>query len=87
MTTPSHTTLEIKKEVDHLYLLFPRLAARVTHLRTIFDDFETAPLNPDAIDLWVEDVKSVTTDLLTLLGNTREVIRNQLNHQALPHKE
>lgn len=78
MSTTPPLPAELQKEIDEVVAMFPRMAARVTHLRTLF---ESTPLPREAVDLWVEDVKSVTTDYLTLIGNTREVIRKILKEQ------
>ena len=82
-TTP--IPAELDKELSSHIAMYPRLAARVTHLRTLFDNHPETPLSREAVDLWVEDVKSVTYDLLTLIGNTRDCIRQILAHQETPH--
>lgn len=76
--TPSHTTGELLKSIAENVALYPKLASRITHLRTIFDTIEHYPLNPTSVDLWVEDARSATTDLLTLLGDTRALVRQQI---------
>jgi hypothetical protein len=68
------------KEVAELHAMYPRLAARVTHLRTILNEFEETPPSTASLDLWVADVQSVTTDFLTLIGNTRSLLRKGLDH-------
>lgn len=78
MTTTPPLPAELQKEIDEVFAMYPRMAARVTHLRTLF---ESTPLSREAVDLWVEDVKSVTTDFLTLTGNARDLIRRILKEQ------
>lgn len=78
MTTTPPLPSELQKEIDEVFAMYPRMAARLTHLRTIF---ESTPLSREAVDLWVEDVKSVTTDFLTLTGNARDLIRRILKDQ------
>jgi len=79
-TTPSPSLpRELQKEVEETFALYPRLAARVTNLRTIIQNPESFTSADTA--LWVEDVKSVTTDFLTLIGNTRDLIRRILKDQ------
>lgn len=82
-----HTTAELLKSIADNIAMYPKLASRITHLRTIFDTIEHYPLNPASVDLWVEDVRSATTDLLTLLGDTRALVRQQLAHQRDQIKE
>lgn len=78
-TPPPPLPSELQKEIDEVFAMYPRMAARLTHLRTIFEP--PSQLTREAVDLWVEDVKSVTTDFLTLTGNARDLIRRILKEQ------
>lgn len=66
--------------VDELFKLYPRLAARVTDLRSILQNPEL--ITRENCDAWAEDVKSVTNDLMVLTTHTAQYLRSQLKEPS-----
>jgi hypothetical protein len=70
MTTP----LDQIQSRDELLSLYPKLAARITHLREIL----TIPqegLSEETLSLWREDVKSTLEDTMELFTLTAQYLR------------
>lgn len=58
-----------------LFASYPRHAARLTDLRGILQNVDVVPLCEDDLQLWAEDVVNTTRAIVTLIEETREVLR------------
>ena len=69
-------------QANILFGLYPKLAERVTNLRTILQNIETTPPTHEDAIAWSDDMKSVLRDLMSMGEQTALVLV-----EFLPSKE
>ncbi len=69
-------------QANILFSLYPKLAERVTNLRTILQNIETTPPTHEDAIAWSDDMKSVLRDLMSMGEQTAFVLV-----EFLPSKE
>lgn len=65
-------------EVQEIFSLYPQLAARVTNLRTILQNVESAPISLADANAWVDDVKSVMEDYMQLNDRAAALVKHYI---------
>jgi hypothetical protein len=61
-------------DAENLFQMYPKLAQRVTNLRTIIQNPST-PITTEDRKAWAEDVKSVLADSMTLFEMTAKFLQ------------
>jgi hypothetical protein len=61
-------------DAENLFQMYPKLAQRVTNLRTIIQNPST-PITAEDRKAWSEDVKSVLADSMTLFEMTAQFLQ------------
>lgn len=70
----SNSKAKAIKQAGELFSLYPRLAERVSNLRTIIQNVEDFYPTEEDCKLWTEDVKSVMDDYMQLTDDTAKVL-------------
>ena len=70
----------LNQKAGELFQLFPQLAARVTHLRTIIQNPEI-PLTKEDKLAWIQDVRSTLEDFMNWTDQTKALISHFPSHK------
>lgn len=70
-------------QAKKLFSLYPLLATRVTNLRTILQNVESAPISLADANAWVDDVKSVMEDYMQLNDRAAALVKHFIR-ETLP---